>query len=483
MTQLHAKVVAPSFSSDPRVVRSLRHSVRDGIAYSVNVGAGESYFAAYALLLGATTGQVALLAAVPPLVGSTVQLLAAWLEARLGVRRGLIVFGALFHALTWIPLVGLPIWFPEHSVAALFACVMLYFGWIGLGAPAWYSVMGELVPVRKRGRFFGARTRLMSVTCFIAFALAGLVLHLFEMHQQARLGFFAVFGIAAAARLYSAYHLACMYTPPAGRTPAAPLPAQSAIPAAADRSKFRRFSTFTCLMNLAVFVSAPFFTVFMLRDLNFSYLQFMIATAASIIAQFATLRLWGRLADVFGNRFVLALSCAVIPAIPALWLVSPNFVWIIFVQALGGICWGGFMLAAGNYLYEIVPAEQRTARSATHNVVNCAGLCAGALLGGWVSAKAPEAKSVFTYGAFGSSGIWAAILLSTMLRATVTAYFIPRLQEVRPFRAVTTRALVFRLIPSKQVAGFVLDRLGHGRRRARPQRAALPERRADVPEQ
>ena len=39
------------FSKDPIVDRSLRHSVRDGMAYSVQVGAGETYFSAFALFL------------------------------------------------------------------------------------------------------------------------------------------------------------------------------------------------------------------------------------------------------------------------------------------------------------------------------------------------------------------------------------------------------------------------------------------------
>ena len=48
----------PRYSKDPRTEQSLRHSVRDGVAYSVMAGAGEHYLSAYALFLKATTAQI-----------------------------------------------------------------------------------------------------------------------------------------------------------------------------------------------------------------------------------------------------------------------------------------------------------------------------------------------------------------------------------------------------------------------------------------
>ena len=60
--------VSVSYSRNPLVDRSLRHSVRDGIAYAVMSGAGETYFSAFALFLKATAPQVAVLATLPPLL-------------------------------------------------------------------------------------------------------------------------------------------------------------------------------------------------------------------------------------------------------------------------------------------------------------------------------------------------------------------------------------------------------------------------------
>lgn len=463
------------YSNDPQVDRSLRHSVRDGISYSIMSGGGETYFAAYALFLGATMAQVSLLAAAPPLLGALSQLLAAWLSARYGSRRPMILAGALLHALTWFPIIWLPYFFPEYAVPVLIACIACYHGWVGLGAPLWSSLMGDLVPERKRGRFFGWRNRLMSVTNFVALLLAGLVLHFFELRDDTRMGFMVVFSIAAAARLYSFYELARMHEPELAASPMA-FPSLAGLRRRARTSTFAHFSGFVAVMSFAVAVAAPFFAVYMLKDLKFTYLQFTIATGTSVLVQFLMLGLWGRLADMFGNRVILAVTGSIIPLLPALWLVSSNFWYVVLVQILAGACWAGFGLAAFNYLYDIVPAERRAGYWAIHNLFNSTGAFAGALLGalivGYSSAAVRIAGHVVEWGTV----LWAAFLASALLRAGVAAWFIPGIREVRAVRPTTARELVLQIVRFNPLAGLALDALGFGRRgRRAPATEAQPD--------
>ena len=201
------------YSKDPAVDRTLRHSVRDGVAYSAMSGGGETYFSAFALFLKASAPQVALLATLPPLLGSLAQLLSAWLVQRLRRRKPLIMFGAGMQALTWLPLMALPLLFPERAVPLLIACVTLYHAMGNFAAPPWIGLMGDLVPERKRGRYFGRRTRLATMTAFLALVAGGLVLHLFARWEWTLLGFLGIFTGAALARVVSVYHLGRMHEP------------------------------------------------------------------------------------------------------------------------------------------------------------------------------------------------------------------------------------------------------------------------------
>jgi len=141
------------YSRDPQVERSLRYSVRDGVAWSVMFGAGESYLQAFAVFLKATTAQITLLAALPALLGSLSQLASGWIVGRAVQRKSLIFGGVLLQALTWLPIIALAFVPTEHPVLWLIVWVALYYIGGQFAAPPWSSLISDLVPERRRGRF------------------------------------------------------------------------------------------------------------------------------------------------------------------------------------------------------------------------------------------------------------------------------------------------------------------------------------------
>lgn len=456
----------PRFSKDPRSEQSLKHSVRDGVAYSVMAGAGEHYLAAYALFLKATTAQISWLAAFPSLIGSFAQLFSAWLSNRLGRRKAIILFGVMLQTVMWLPIIWLPYFYPAHAVTILIVCVALYFAGGHLATPVWNSLMGDLVPEKRRGRFFARRTRLMSITSFLALVGAGLLLYLFEMSNQVRLGFMLVFTLAALARLYSATQLARMHDPE--HVPSAiDWPALPGLWRRLRGSDCTRFSLFYAAMQFAAAIAAPFFVVYMLRDLGFTYLQFMSATALAVLAQFGSLRMWGRLGDIFGNRLILTVTGSVIPIFPVLWLVSPHFAYVVVLQMFGGVVWAGFSLSANNYLYDAVAPERRAAYSAVHNVFTSLAIFAGALLGGFLSVVVPESFTLFGKSWHWTSSLWGVLVASSLARALAAISLAPALREVREVRRSTAAGLMLRVARFNALAVLFFDMLAFTRRRLR----------------
>ena len=116
---------AGQFSKDPVVDKALRHSVRDGMAYSVQVGAGETYFSAFALFLRATAPQVALVSTLPLLLASFAQIFSAWIGNYVG-RRRLVILGCALQALLWLPILLVPVLFSGYAIPALLVLLVLY---------------------------------------------------------------------------------------------------------------------------------------------------------------------------------------------------------------------------------------------------------------------------------------------------------------------------------------------------------------------
>lgn len=451
--------MARAFSRDPQVDRSLRHSLKDAAAFAVMTGSGETYFSAFALFMKATTPQIGLLASLPPLLASFVQLLSAWIGRLTRRRRSIILTGAGIQAASLVPLAVLPLLFPAAAVPILIVCVVIYHGGANLVTPQWSSLMGDLVPERRRGRFFALRTRLTSATTFASLLTAGVLLHTLSQRGLTAGGYVTLFLVAALARAVSWYHLSRMYDPP-GHVAAIELPVGRRSWSRLRHSPFVRFSAFFALMQFAVAIASPFFTVYMLRDLHFTYLQFVANTATTVLFQFLTLARWGRISDVFGNRLILATCACVIPFLPILWTLSTDFWYLVVLQALSGLSWAGFSLSAGNFLYDLVAREKRATYMAVHNVIASTGIFAGAILGGYLGTIMPGEISLLGRTLVLVSPLYGVFVVSTVVRLLVVVSLVPRLKEVRAVRPLSVRQLIFRVTRLNALSGLFFDIVG-----------------------
>ena len=447
------------YSSEAVTDRSLKHSVRDGAAYSVMTGCGETYFSAFAIFLKASTAQIGFLASVPALLASFAQLLSAWLGHRYGKRKAIILLGASLQALIWLPM-ALLLWSTSSYKVELFiSCVILYHTFGNLVAPQWSSLMGELVKEKKRGRFFARRTRISSMTSFVSLIAAGMVLEYFSNEDATSTGFLILFSIAAISRIISIYHLAQMYDPP-GHVAAMEVPVESVTWRQIRQSKFVGFSAFFALIQFSVAIGSPFFSVYLLRDLNYNYIEFMLMSASTILFQFITLYRWGRISDIFGNRIILTLCGSLIPLLPFLWLLSSNFYYLLVVQAFGGFIWAGFSLSASNFLYDLIPQNKRATYMATHNVLAGVGIFFGALLGGYLGTVMPDNHIILGYEINLSSQLYNLFIISFVFRLFTSLLLIPRIKEVRRVKPVTVRRLVFRVIRFNPLTGLNFEVIG-----------------------
>jgi len=343
-------------------------------------------------------------------------------------------------------------------VTALLVLLALKYSANNLATPQWTSIMRDLVSERRRGRYFGYRTRLTTITTFTSLVACGLILHELDLRGSTYLGFVVIFLIAFVARSVSLYHLTFLHEAP--QPSAAPdmhiehwwqsLRSTGAI----------GFSTYVALMNAAVGISSPFFTVYMLRDLALSYFEFTVLTGTSVFVQFLMLTTWGRIADVYGNRLILIVTSIALPVVPLLWLLSDDFWALLLFQGLSGLSWSGFTLGAGNLLYELVPRTRRAAYVAFHNVGTAAGVFGGAMLGAALAIVLPPRTVLLGDGAAASNLLYL-FALSGLLRAVLAALLARRVRDLRkPRKALSAPALVMRVTGLNAMVGLLYEFIG-----------------------
>lgn len=434
---------------------SLRVSIRDGQCHALTLGGGETYLGPFGIFLGAGTLQIGLLATIPALFGSLMQWVGVLAMKQTGSRRRLVVTGATLQALVLIPIAVIP-FLLDHGHAAvlsLIALAVLYHGSGGFITPIWNSLIGDLVKDDMRGRFFGRRNRITGINTFAALVAAGLVLEFTRRFDYAVIGFAVIFAGSSAARFGSALWLS-RYSDPPTRLPAHPeADSWQGFLAARGRSGFVRFSLFAATINLAVAFSGPYFSLYMLRELQFSYLQFTLVTAASAISQFLTFRFWGSLSDRFGNKKILNVCGYGIATVPLLWLVSAQVAYLIVIQFWGGFVWAGYSLASANYMFDAIEPEQRARAAAFQGLLNGLFVFVGSLSGAMLATRLPDH---LTFG----SVVWKPVsvllfifAISGLLRLLAAGTLLHRFRELRDVESIGHGELLFRISHIRPIAG------------------------------
>lgn len=412
------------------VKKSLRYSVLDGSAYSAMLGLTQDVITPFALVLKATTAQVGLLASIPNLAMALSQLTVPRLAERARSRKKFILPIALAHALMWLPVLLIPWLFPGDKVWWLIAFFTVITALGALGNPVWGSMMADLVPEEIRGKFFGFRGRVGGLLTLIFLFLSGAILEV--SNKSVFIGFTVIFGLALVFRLISWYFLSRMYEPPSTVT------RKSAFKLVETLKKMPstnvgRFIIYVALMKFATYVASPFFAVFMLRDLNFSYLTYVGITATSDLVNILFLSFWGKRADKAGNIKVLRITALLVPLVPLLWIIGRDLYFLIPIQVLGGFAWSGFNLVSVNFLYDAASPEKRTRYIALSNALNGIAICLGALTGGLLATHLPN---LFGYQ------LLSLFLISGIARGIVGIRLYSQVFEMRRVRETTTAELL-----------------------------------------
>lgn len=400
--------------------KSLKTSFIDGIFSSGMFGFTQDYFTPFLLLLGATGTHIGFLNAIPNLCASLAQLKSADAVQARQSRKQVITFYVFLQALTLIPMAfmaGLKILRPWMFIAL----VTLFLVCGAFSTPAWGSLMSDLVPEEKRGAYFGWRMKVIGFVTVVYAFIAGIILQ--AAHKKDPfLGFVIVFGLAFVFRMISRYYLGRLYEQPLEFRQQDQFTFIQFL-RRIRQSNFARFSLFVATMSFSVNLAAPFFAMFMLRELGFNYILYSALTLSATLTLNLMFGRWGRLADHTGNLKVIKLTAPLLGTVPLLWLINRNPFFLFFAQVYSGFLWAGFNLCSSNFIYDAVTPEKRTRCIAYFNVLNGVALCVGSLLGGFLI---PHLPALFGYQ------VLALFLISSLLRILAGLLLPGFISEVRP---------------------------------------------------
>lgn len=408
------------------IEESLSASYWEGVAAQITGNVVGYYLIPLALLLGAGTGMVGWIVAVPSLVGALAQFFVADVLRAVANRRRLLLIGAALQGLLLLPVCALP--FAAHAgrLWALLAAVAAYQVVGGFMNPVWGSLMSEYLPANERGAYFGSRSRILGLSGIVLLLVFGVGLRQLKSGE----GLALVFAVGAAARLVSVRWMARMVDlPEARRERVVSRLDVAALLERLRRSNFARFAAYTAWVTFASQLATVYFAVHMLQNLRFGYLEYSMVRLAAALGGFLSYSAWGRRADRVGNVRVLRLAGLLAPLAPLLWVPFDSVLPLFLVELLGGAARAGFSLCSTNFVYEAVPANDRVRALGLFNMANGIALFAGALGGGWLAVHLP---------AFHGSPMRTLFLLAAGVRLSAEVLLTKGIDEVRPLEAYSS---------------------------------------------
>jgi MFS family permease len=381
--------------------RSRKYSLKDSAAVNATVGFGDNYISAYAVALGASPAQIGLLTSVPNLIAPLAQLATSRAMEKTS-RKKIFSWSILVQSLIWLPVILVSFLFLRNISFAPILLVIFYTAYALFGnfaAPAWVSWMGDLIDPKEAGKFLGLRNKIGGITGLVAMILGGILLDVFKLQAEATskiyisfIGFGIIFFLAMSFRLLSRHFVLKQYEPEFRFEKSHYFSFPQFIKKIPS-SNFGKFSLYVALMVLATNIVGPYYTIYILRDLKFSYIQFMLVNVASAVTTFLFISKWGKFADKHGNIQMLRITSVLLPVMPLMWPATPylpfqfQFPYILLINLISGYAWAGFNMAAGNFVFEAATPQRRGLCSAYSSIMNGFGVVIGATIGSILVSK------------------------------------------------------------------------------------------------
>lgn len=372
--------------------RSLRASTAEGMfAEVVTACAGGAVLTGWALHLEAGPLTIALLGSLP-FLSQWAQLPAAWLTATRGCRT-VAIWSVGLSRQALLPLASLP-FLPlaiEHKRLLLIAVATVSAVLGVVGNNAWVVWMGDLVPRRIRGRYFGRRTALCTLAGAAGMLAAGVLLDTARPRGWEPVALSTLALLACAAGVVTTVLMIRQHSP-ASSSIREGLCARVLLTPFADPAA-RRLLAYLVGWNAAVGLAAAFFAVHMLQSLRMGFALMALHGTGVALVRVVTAPAWGRAIDRLGGRPVLVACSFGIGAIPLLWvLASPELLWPILVAdaLLSGILWGGHGLAAFHLPLAVAPRKGRSWYLAVFAIAGGLAFAAASLSGGLLASLLPD---------------------------------------------------------------------------------------------
>ena len=432
--------------------KNIVSSYNDALYFSLMVGAGETYLAAFVLSQGYSDLLAGWITSFPLIAGGILQMVSPAMVNRMGSIKRWVVFTAFAQALVLFAL-AIQAQIGFNSYVLIFILASLYWGSGMANGPAWNAWMGSLIPFNMRTSFFSVRNMISHASVLGGILLGGWCLHMGESGDNThRFSFLILFGGAGICRLISTYFLYRQSEANISGIRDDKIPDQKSL-----KDWFRIFKqwqgqevgkllVFMFVLGIGVHFGAGFFTPYMLNKIKMSYNEYAIMLGTALIARVFTLFFLKHYLSKWRSERVLLVSVLGIVPLPILWNLSHDFYYLLSLQFLSGAAWGTYELVTFLFIFNGIPFQDKTSLLSLFNLLQTIAILIGASVGGWYLFSQDQTwiayESLFNWSSLLRLGALAFFPGVILAKVPLRLWIIARPLAVRPGSGTLSRPIV-----------------------------------------
>ncbi len=352
---------------------------------------GGPFLAAFAIALGASNYEVGLLATIA--FGSQLmQLPGLMLVQKFPRRRGLTVLCAAVSRLLWIFIILIPLLFINRGTTFLMQWLVLAAAAGAMAGPAWNSLVRDIVPPQRMGQIFSRRMTLGTISALLLTIGGGYFVDFWKAQfpDYALYAYAMLFALGLVFGLIGLVAISRIPEPQMAMDNKVPIWELLARPI--KDPNFRGLLKYIAGWNFAINLAGPFFIIYLLERIGLSLGMVTILVVTSQLTNIIFLRIWGKLADRYSNKSVLAVSSPLFLLAIFAWTFTTlpethtlTLPLLFAIHILSGMAVAGVTLGSTNIALKLSPEGQAHAYLTAYGLAGAVAGATAPMLGGMLA--------------------------------------------------------------------------------------------------
>lgn len=371
--------------------KGLKLVIGDGLAAeAMTTLTGGAFLVSMALLLGATNLQIGLLAAIPTFT-NIFQLVSIWLVRKYDNRKVIAVACALLARIPLLVIGIMVLLSPAASIDIMIFFLFFYYLFGSIAGPSWNAWMKDLVPQKLLGAYFSRRgSYTQTLNVILSLTLAFLIDFIKTSYGEYELFAYGIMFSAAGLIGFSGAFILAKAPEPQS------FMARENIFKLLKRplrdSNFRSLLIFNAGWTFALNIATPFFTVFMIRGLDIPLSYIIGLSILSQLASILTIRVWGRNADKYSNKTIIAICGPLFILCLLAWCFAgiytnfySNIILLAAIHLVSGVATSGINLSITNIGLKLAPRDAAVVYLSARNMITASIASFAPLIGGYLA--------------------------------------------------------------------------------------------------